>query len=213
MDILAGHNLPFALALGAMLLLSLLQIIGVADFGPEADLDPGLDGGVDIGTTTNLMGGITTLLGIGRVPFLVWLIVFLFLFAAIGLGIQELAESLTGAPLYAWLAAILSLGASLPVTGALVRPLARILPQDETSAVRLESLVGLRATITTGRASADYPARARVRDRHGQTHYVMVEPHEQSSEIHEGEQVLLVRREGQTFFGVPLSERKLAPLA
>ncbi len=211
LDFLADHNLPFALALGAMLLLAILQLVGLGDFGTDTDLDLDLDPDVD--GATGLMGGITTLLGIGRVPFFIWLIVFLFLFSAIGISIQGLAESLTGAPLYTWLAVVLSLGATLPVTATLVRPLARIMPQDETSAVGLDSLVGRRAEITTGRAAAGYPARAKVRDRHGHTHYVMVEPHEQSSEIHEGEQVLLVRREGQTFFGMPLSERKLAPIA
>ena len=41
----------------------------------------------------------------------------------------------------------------------------------------------------------------------------MVEPHEDATEILEGDQVLLVRREGQTFFAVPLAERKLAPMS
>lgn len=211
MEILAPHNLPFACSLGAMLLLSLLQFAGLGDFGPDIDINTDVDGGIS--GASGLMDGITTLLGMGRVPFLIWLIVFLFIFAAIGIGIQALAESLTGAPLYAWVAAALSFGASLPVTATLVWPLARVLPQDETSAVSIDSLVGRRAAITTGRAAAGYPARAKVLDRYGHTHFVMVEPHEQSSEIHEGEQVLLVRREGQTFFGVPLAERKLAPVS
>ena len=211
MSLLADYNLPFAIALGAMLLLSILQIVGLGDFGPDIDADVDLD--TDLDGATGAMGGITTLLGIGRVPFLIWLIVFLFLFAGIGVSIQGLAESLTGAPLYAWLAAVLSLGATLPLTATLVRPLARIMPQDETTAVGLDSLVGRRAEITTGRAAAGYPARAKVRDLHGHTHHVMVEPHERSSALHEGDQVLLVRREGQTFYGMALSERKLAPVS
>ena len=40
----------------------------------------------------------------------------------------------------------------------------------------------------------------------------MVEPHEAGSEIHEGDEVLLVRRENETFYGVPLQERRLAPM-
>ena len=44
-------------------------------------------------------------------------------------------------------------------------------------------------------------------------HNVMVEPHEASDEILEGDEVLLVRREGEVFYGVPLAERKLAPIA
>lgn len=215
MGLLADYNLPFAIAFGAMLLLSVMQIIGVGDlFDLDADLDidADIDAPADFDGGTSIMGGITTLLGIGRVPFLIWLVTFLFLFASIGVGIQSLAGELLGAPLDALLAAVITFGATLPVTATLVRPLGRIMPQDETSAVGINSLVGRRATITTGQARQGYPARAKVRDRHGQTHHVMVEPHEAGSEIHEGDEVLLVRREGQTFFGVPLAERKLAPL-
>jgi hypothetical protein len=45
-------------------------------------------------------------------------------------------------------------------------------------------------------------ARAKVIDGHGQAHYVMVEPHDTATELRTGDTVLLVRREGQTFFGV-----------
>lgn len=207
MEILASHNLPFAIALGLMLLLAMLQFIGVGDVDFDADLDTDVDV-----SGAGVMGAITTLLGLGRVPFLIWLIVFLFLFAAIGLGIQNLAGNLTGGPLPGWLAAVLSAGATLPLTATLVRPLARILPQDETSAVGLDSLVGRRGTISTGRASRDNAARTKVYDRHGHAHYVMVEPHEDASEMHEGDEVLIVRREGQLFYGTPIAERQLAPM-
>lgn len=215
MSLLADYNLPFAIAFGAMLLLSLMQIVGVGDWfdlDADLDLDADVDAAADLSGGASIMGGITTLLGLGRVPFLIWLVTFLFLFACIGVSIQALAGDLLGAPLDAWLAAVITLGVSLPVTATLVRPLGRILPQDETSAVGIDSLVGRRAIITTGQARQGYPARAKVKDRHGQTHHVMVEPHEAASNIDEGDEVLLVRREGQTFFGVPLAERKLAPV-
>jgi hypothetical protein len=139
--------------------------------------------------------------------------VFLLLFAVVGMSIQAFASDLTGKPLFAWLAALFAAGASLPATAVLVRPLAHVMPQDETSAVGLDSLVGRRAQVTEGRAAVGYPARARVSDRHGHPHYVMVEPHEAGSEVLQGDEVLLVRREGQTFFGMPVAERKLSPMA
>jgi len=215
MSLLADYNLPFAIAFGAMLLLAMIQFIGVGDlFDLDADLDvdADVDASADVGGSASIMGGITTLLGLGRVPFLIWLMTFLFLFASIGVGIQSLAGSLLGAPLDALLAAVITFGVTLPVTATLVRPLGHILPQDETTAVGIDSLVGRRATVTTGHARRGFPARAKVRDRHGQTHHVMVEPHEAGSEFHEGDEVLLVRREGQTFFSVPLAERRLAPI-
>lgn len=205
MSLFADHNLPFAVAFMVMVVLALVQVAGLAghhDF--DADTDTGAEAG--------LGEALTTLLGVGRVPFMIWLVLFLFLFAALGVSIQSLAEQLIGAPLHPLLAAGITLVAALPVTGVVVRPLARIMPGDETSAVDIDSLVGRRAVITTGRASAGNAARARVLDRHGLAHHVMVEPHEQGSEMLEGDEALLVRREGEIFFGVALAERRLGPI-
>ena len=208
MTILAEGSLPFTVALAAMLLLAVLQIIGVGDlFGGDVDLDTD----VGPGEAAGLGGALTTLLGIGRVPFFAWLMVLLFLFAGIGFGIQGLADSLLGAPVDALLASVLALGGAFPATAVAVRPLARIMPQDETSAVSLQSLVGRRAVIEHGLAARGFPARAKVRDIHGHAHHVMVEPHEDASEILEGDEVLLVRREGQTFYASPVAERRLSP--
>ncbi len=206
MTLLAPHNMPFAAALVIMAILAVVQLIGIADFG-DADVDAGGDGMPEAG----MLDGLLTLLGIGRVPLTIWLALFLFLFAAIGISIQELAQGMTGSPLYSWLAALIAGGAALPVTGTFAHPLGRILPQDHTTAVSTDSLVGRRATISIGVARTASPARARVKDTHGQTHRVMVEPHEAASEFHEGDEVLLVRREGNTFYATALAERRLSP--
>ena len=208
MTLLEPHNMPFAAALVIMAVLAIVQFIGVADFGDaDVDLDADGDGLPDAG----MFDGLLTLLGIGRVPLTIWLALFLFLFAAIGISVQELAENMTGSPLYSWLAALIAGGAALPVTGILARPLGRVMPKDHTTAVNTGSLVGRRAKITDGVARAGSPARARVKDVHGQAHYVMVEPHEETSELHAGDEVLLVRREGNTFYATALAERRLSP--
>lgn len=212
MSLLADYNLPFAMAFGVMALALLLQLVGLGDFDFLGDVE--VDAGTDadaIVPDAGIGGAILTLLGLGRVPFMVWLIVFLLLFGLIGLSLQAFAISLTGSPLYIWLAPVIAGGATLPLTAGAVRPLGRFLPQDETSAVGLQSLVGRRGEVTDGTARRGSPARTRVRDRYGHAHYVMLEPHEDTSEIPTGDEVLIVRREGQTFFGVPLAERKLAP--
>lgn len=208
MTLLEPHNMPFAAALVIMLVLAVVQLIGVADFGDaDVDLDADSDGLPDAG----MLDGLLTLLGIGRVPLTIWLAVFLFLFAGIGLSVQELAQNLTGSPLYGWLAALIAAGAAIPVTGVFARPLGALLPKDHTTAVNTESLLGRRAKITVGVARAGSPARARVKDVHGQTHHVMVEPHEEASELHAGDEVLLVRREGNLFYATALAERRLSP--
>ena len=64
---------------------------------------------------------------------------------------------------------------------------------------------------TDGTARRGHPARARVHDRHGMMHHVMVEPHEDAGELCAGEEVLLVRREGEGFFASALDIRQLSP--
>ena len=216
MSLLADHNMPFAAALLLMVLVALVQAIGLGGMDIDADVDVDVDGDFDLDSDVDAAGGmldgLMSIIGLNRVPLMIWLAAFLFLFAALGVGIQGLAENLTGGPLYRWLAALFAGGAALPVTGLVVRPLARILPGDETTAVGLDTLVGRRGTIITGRATTGSPARTRVYDRYRRPHFVMVEPHEASSEMHEGDEVLLVRREDNIFYGLPLQERKLAPV-
>ena len=213
MTLLEPHNLPFAIAMGLMVLLALVQVLGLGDWGVDADLDvdPDIGADADASLQPGMVEGLLTLLGMGRVPLTIWLALFLLMFAGIGLSVQELATSLTGAPLYSWLAALIAGAAAVPVTGVLARPLGAILPKDHTTAVSTQSLIGRRATITDGVARTGSPARARVRDVHGQAQYVMVEPHEQSSELHSGDEVLLVRREKDQFYATALAERRLSP--
>jgi len=197
-----------------MVLLAVAQVIGVSDMLDATDADIDIDLDVDVDTDVSSVGavdGLMSMIGLGRVPFTIWLASFLFIFAGIGVGIQMFAENLTGSPLYVWLAVVLAGGATLPVNGIIARPLAAILPQDETSAVSVNTLVGRRAEILDGTARAGSPARARVRDYHGQAHNVMAEPHNENEEIQAGETVLLVRREGEIFYASRLQEPRLAP--
>ncbi|MEZ5680823.1 MAG: YqiJ family protein [Erythrobacter sp.] len=205
MTLLEPYNMPFAVALVLMFALLVIQLLGVLDI--DLDIDTDGDGAMHAGP----IDGFLTLLGLGRVPLTIWLVVFLLLFAGLGVGIQQLAKSFTGAPLDRLLAAVLAAGGAIPATSVIARPLGRILPQDETTAVDVGTLVGRRATITDGIARSGSPARARVHDMHGQTHHVMVEPHEHSSELHAGDEILLVRREGNQFYATALAERSLSP--
>jgi hypothetical protein len=130
--------------------------------------------GVDAGPDLDGDADLLGWLGVGRIPLLMLIVVLLALFGMIGIAGQQIAA----------------------------RGLARIMPQDETTAVSLEELVGLRATVVVGTARQGSPARASVRDRHGLTHYVMAEPTDAQS-VGEGGTLLLVRREGDIFVGLP----------
>ena len=209
MSIFEPYNMPFAAALLLMGMLAIIQIIGLGDILGDADVDVDMD--AETGGQADLGGGFASLIGLGRLPLMIWLALFLGLFAALGVSIQLLAANLAGAPLDRWLAAALAAGAALPVTGGVAKPLARILPHDETTAVSTDTLVGRRAVITDGTARTGSPARARVHDIHGQAHHVMVEPHDAGVAIAAGEPVLLVRREADLFFATALTTHALSP--
>lgn len=198
MSLLEPHNLPFLIAFGALAVIALLQVTGISevvDGAGEFDSPDGLE-----------MGGVgdalTTLLGLGRVPFLIWLGALLFFFATIGVIGQSLLAGLIGAPLSAGWAALAAGGAALPLNSLAMRPLGALMPKDETTAIDVADLVRRDAEIQIGTARAGNPARAKVIDIHGQAHFVMVEPHDTTQEFKAGDTVLLVRREGQTFYGV-----------
>lgn len=213
MILLESYNLPFAVALGALFFIALLQVIGAGDlFEGADDIEIELDADVADGLeASGFMDGLSTLLGIGRVPFLIWLASLLFVFSVTGVVGQWVTQMITGAPFGAGIAGLLAGAAALPLNGIFVRPIEAILPKDETTAVGLESLVRRDAVIQTGTAREASPARAKVKDAFGQPHFVMVEPHDPKAEIAEGETVLLVRREGQLFYGVRYESPMLQP--
>jgi hypothetical protein len=197
-SLLEPHNLPFVIAFGALAVIALLQVTGIGDAiegAGEFDSPDGLE-------TSGFGEALTTLLGLGRVPFLIWLASLLFTFSAAGLIGQVVIAGLLGAPLSAGWAALAAAGAAVPLNSLAMRPLGAVMPKDETTAVSLDALVRRDAEIQIGTARAGSPARAKVIDMHGQAHFVMVEPHDPTLALNAGDTVLLVRREGQTFYGV-----------
>ena len=214
MILLEPHNLPFAIALGGLFVIAFLQVIGAGDLFDTGDVDIGIDMDADIADgieASGFMDGFFSLLGLGRVPFLIWLSCLLFIFSLVGVVGQWIISGATGEPLGAGSAALLAGVAAFPLNGLLTRPLARVMPQDESSAVGLESLVRRDAVIQTGTSRTGSPARAKVKDAFGHPHFVMVEPHDADAELAEGETVLLVRREGELFFGVRYESPLLRP--
>lgn len=191
--LLMPENLPFSVALLVMVMIGAAEAIGLGV--GAAHLDAHAD--------THGEGDWLAWLGVGEVPLLVILVVLLALFGLIGIAVQQLVAAFLGAPLSPWLAAPAAFAAALPLTGLCARGLGRILPGDETTAISLDKLLGKRAEIVVGEARRGSPARGRVRDAHGQTHYVMVEPTDDSGWLATGATALLVRREGDLFIGLP----------
>jgi hypothetical protein len=195
---------PFTAAFVIMVGIGLIEAIGLG-MG-QLDLDGDIGGQAD-------HGGFLSWLGLGgELPILIWLTALLGCFTLTGLVIQQAATAIGGMPL-GWGYAV----AGAAVAGALLNTLAanglaRIMPGFETTVIATDELLSRRGTVLEGVARRGSPARAKVVDQHGQAHYVMVEPHNDTDAITHGESALLVRREGKLFFAIPDAHTLLKPL-
>ena len=198
-------NLPFTVALAIVLLLGVLEIIGLMIGGASAigidgpDLDaPAIDadGDLDAG---EIFSQILGWLHVGQIPVTILAIAWLFNFGVAGLLLQSIIQSLSGRMMPTLIAAFIAFFISLPATRISGGVLKKILPRDETEAVSSESFIGCEARITTGTAKRGKPAEARLRDRFGRTHYVMVEPENDEEVFVSGSPVLILKRNGDVF--------------
>lgn len=188
--LLATQNLPFTIAITVALLIGVIEIFallvgagGLVD-GLTADMDVSAD-----------IDGFSFLdyLYIGRIPFLIWLVIFLLSFGAVGIIFQSLFGL---SPL---IAAIIVLVIAVFPTRVISLFVAKIMPKDETTAINSNDFVGYQATIVLGEARRNHPAQAKFVDEHKQTHYVMVEPLNDEDTLKAGESVALYEKQGNIF--------------
>jgi len=203
--LVADQNLAFSVALAVMLAVAILEgvatLLGAGLSGVLDALLPDIDVPDVDGPNVQTAGPLTAVLGwlyLGRVPFLVVLVLLLTSFGLGGLVLQSFAQGLFGGLLPGAVAIPLALAGALPLTRLVAGVLAKLMPQDETEAVSRDTFVGRVAVITLGSAKVGYPAQAKLRDRYGQTHYVMVEP-DGPEPLAQGTEVLLVAQVGHVF--------------
>lgn len=208
----APENLPFTVALTVMFGIALLEgVATLLGFGlsnaldallPDTDVTLGVELEPGVMPDIDSPSAISRFLGwlrIGEVPVLMLLIIFLTGFGLVGLALQSFLANIIGSLLPGVIVAIPAVFIALPIVRLLGGLLNSIMPKDETDAVAESSLVGRIATITLGTARAGSPAEAKVRDVHGTTHYVMVEPDSDGNEFSSGKSVLLIKKQGAVF--------------
>ncbi|WP_422018156.1 YqiJ family protein [Roseateles sp.] len=187
------ETLPFGVAVALIVAVALLEGLGMLmalspsnlldHWLPDIDTDSGLD---------RVLGW----LHLGRVPALVLLLLFLLGYALFGYALQKVAFNLLGGFLPAWVAGLLAVPPGLATVRGLGSLVAHIVLRDESSAVSEQSLVGRAGVVSAGAARRGLAAQARVRDAHGRTHYLMVEPDLDDEVFEEGAQILIVRKLG-----------------
>ena len=193
----AGDNVLFVSALVLMLVIGVFEVFGLGGGLAIGDGIDGVDADINAETPSAL-----SWLNVGRLPLLMLIVVFLLSFGMTGLIGQRVFVAVTGLIAPWFMAAPAAFFIALPVTRAVGRAVGAIMPHDETTAVSRDSLIGRVAVIVTGEARQNSAAQARVRDEHGQPHYVMVEPDNAGDMFPSGASVLLVRRASATYFAI-----------
>lgn len=207
--LLSAHMMPFTLALGLVFGLLLLELTAALMGGSlmgadtDADLDLDVDADLDVDLDPDLEADVDTLdtnpgalawLGIGRVPFMIWLATLLMSFGLIGLTLQSILMQSLGFALPAGLAALVVAPAGLWTTRQFSGAVARLLPKTESSAISKNHLGRRRGIISQGTAARGKPAEVRVLDRHGNTHYLRAEPLRDDQVFAQGTEVLVMRK-------------------
>lgn len=189
----APENLPFGIGFALIVAIALIEGLGMLismspsnfldNLLPEIDGDTGLD---------RVLGW----LHLGKVPALVLLLLFLSGYTVFGYSLQVVANGLFGGYLPLWLAGLLAVPAGMATVRSLGSLIAHIIPRDETSVISEQSLVGRVGVIVGGGARRGLAGQARVRDSHGRSHYLMVEPDIDGEVFEDGTQVLIVSKAG-----------------
>lgn len=198
----ADGNYPFAVALVLMLFIAVLEgVLVLIGLGLSQFIDamlPSIDLSAE-GEVPNVgLSRFLAWLRIGQVPVLIILVLLLLLFGLGGVAIQSLMLSTLGFMLPSLVAAIPALIVALVLTRLLTGILSKVLLKDETEAISSASFIGQVAMITLGEAREGSPAEARLRDRFGTTHYMMVEP-DNGEFYRAGDNVLLVQKRGAVY--------------
>ena len=190
---------PFTYAAVALVCILLLEIVGLAlSFSPTRALDAVLP---DFETAW------TQWLYVGRVPLLALGSLFLLGFSVTGLVIQATLSSCDIpllSPLMGCLAGTLGGLVSMRALGLFV---AGLVPDVQTSAVGCEEFIGGVGHIVIGVARVGMPAQLKLSDRHGNNHYLMVEPESEDVTFTQGEAVQVVSARDMYFVGRKASVR------
>lgn len=146
----------------------------------------------------------------GGVPLLIFVLLVLGMFSIAGFLIQDIARAIS-APLPTIIAAPAALVVALPVVRASSRLVARIIPRDESYAVDLGDLVGRVGEVVIGPLDQGLPGRVRVKDIHGNVHFVAASAAPSSLPLPQGASVLLVDRDDTRFVAVAVPDDLKSP--
>jgi len=205
MDLLAWQNLLFYIPIGFGLLMVFGMAMGIghdADGDVDADVDHDLDiihgmggghgghdGSGDHDVEHSGFARAMSILGIGKVPLSMVLMVSSFVFGGTGIIMNVVLEPVLRTPwIYAWISLCVAFVVMVIVTGGVARFINRYMPTTETYTVTKRGLIGQIGTLVL-KAGPD-EGLVMVRDKQGSIHQVACRT--QTDEIPKGSEVVLV---------------------
>lgn len=204
-------NLFFSVSLALMLLLGIVEcLMLIAGASSQGFLDQFVPDSLfdashpdfNIDADQSIWVQLLDWLYLGRIPVLIWFIIFLTTYALFGFITQGIFFHFTESYFPLWMIAPAALFLCMPIVRIVSAGIAKILPKDETTAIHSNELIGLTAEIILGEAKQNYPAQAKVKDHFGLTHYVMVEP-ETEIIFTQGQSVILTQKTKIGFQAIP----------
>lgn len=192
-------NTPFTISILVVLGLAIIEVlsvlVGLSVMSAIDDLLP-FDADVDVDSSAASgptgMSSIVGFMRIDKVPFLVWLILYLTSFGIIGLTLTYLYFSYFSSPSPKTIFVAASAITALFATRSLGSMLASVIPKTNSSAISKSEFDGKIGQITIGEARANHPAEVVIADDSSQKHYVMAVPLDDNLSFKAGERVILV---------------------
>lgn len=213
---LSSENLPFAVSITLVIAIALMEGVGFL-FGAgisnlldslfsDSEIDFDLPDEIE---SPSFFTRFLSWLRVGSVPIIVIFLSFFALFGIIGFVLQSAGKLILGFYLPWYLSVWPVLLLTFPLVRVTGKAVAKIIPEDETSAISDKSFIGHVATITLGKAKKGEPAEAKFTDQFSQTHYIMVEPDIEGEIFEQGEKVLIVSQISSVYKAIKNINTKL----
>ena len=182
-------NSPYFFALSFLIILFIFEVLGLLI---GMSLSHAFDSFIDFDVNTDV-GGHLSLLGLGKVPFIIWLTFFFGLFSLIGYAANAISSSIFGY-MPVWVSIVPVVITSFMINGVLCKVFAKILPRFETTAVSTDTFSGRVAKVTIGDATYTKFAMGVVLDEHNMYHNIRIKAMDDGVVLNQNNPVILVEQ-------------------
>lgn len=180
-------NSPYFFALSFLVILFSVEVLGLLiGLSLSNTFESLIDFDSDI-------GGSLSLLGLGKVPMVVWLTFYFGIFSILGYSVNAISNSFIGF-IPVWLSILPVTILSFMINSFFCKIFARVFPRYETTAVSTDTFAGRVAKITLGDATHTKFAMGVVLDEHNTPHNIRVQAMDDGVILNKTTQVILVEQ-------------------